>query len=292
MVLFVVTAAVSFTPATARAACPTAVDIVGPRELASELAAELRSAGATAAVVACHPARLEVSRVGEGYELSLVDDLGRTSRRRVDSLRDGATWVDSVLRREPLAPLMPSPVEEPGAKVGTRLTRPEELQALAISAGPLFAVGFSRTYLVGGAARVCARFRWVCIGADLRAAGKVGDSAGYITSQTTSTAFNAVGIVEVWRWSRFIPYAGLGASWIRQSRTFQNDTEQDDRGAFRIEVGASVLFPLPRQLAIEARAAVGVQPFADGALHMRKNVILPGEEIGDLALVVALRWRP
>jgi hypothetical protein len=293
MVLLMVAGASMLRPRPALAGCPPAIDIVGPKELAAQLSAELRTTGATPVVVACHPARLEISRAGAGYDLSLVDDLGRTSRRRVDSLRDAATWVESVLRREPLAPLMPAPIEEPPAATAVaQRRRPLEMQEMPLSGGPVFAVGFSRSYLVCGAVRVCARFRWVCLGADFRAARKVGDSAGYITSETTSTAFNTIGIVEVWRWARFIPYGGLGASWIRQSRTYQNASEQDDRGGFRLEVGASVLFPLPHQLALEARASIGIQPLADGTLHMRKNVILPGEELGDFAIGVSLRSRP
>src|SRR5689334_9550999 len=90
--------ALCFAPRHCSADCPLQVDIVGSPDLARGLTLELRGRGLAASPAACCIASVEVTRRDHGLDLTLVDALGRTSRRRFAALPEAAAWIDSMMR--------------------------------------------------------------------------------------------------------------------------------------------------------------------------------------------------
>lgn len=279
------------------AACSPEVDVLGERALAQQLAGLLKQQQIDARPAACQPARVEVVRTDQGVDVQVVDGLGRVSHRQLASVEQAAVWIESMLRPEArsLMPLPSGPAKpaEPALAVSASngaVGRPP--RRLSLTFGPSFGVGFDRTYLLGAVLTGCTLVGWMCVGASLRVWAKAADSGDSFVGTTDLTVVHIMALAEVRRWSRIAPYLGVGNSWARVQRTFHSETEQDDRGALRIEPGMSVSLPLTQKLYADARVFVGLQPLSSTATHFRGNVILAGDQLGDVGLSVSLGWWP
>jgi hypothetical protein len=206
------------------------VRVVGAPVSAAGVRQLLARAG-VAVDAACAPVRASLIQSESGLEVVLTGDDGRTARRVVSTEAVAATWIESWVRRDLGAPLLPTAA--PRATL-----RPPSLQRVPRDAAPtpkpaaptpgrwsLAVAGHSRSADAvawrGVAAAGCANLGPLCVGATGRygAAGELtaNDGMTYARRQSVDLLAEVRAPIQLGR-AVLAPSAGIGVGWNHTAR--------------------------------------------------------------------------
>jgi hypothetical protein len=282
--------------------CGSAAVIEGDARVQAAVIDELQRRGiSTTAASGCPFVTARIGQEGAGLDMTIVDTYGRTSKRTANGPAAAATLIESWVRSDLSAPLLPvldsvetvsHPVEskpmlvtrDTGSEVRTRSN-------ISLTASAETSLATDGSVWLGLATGVCVRIGPACVGALARVesdSGAYGESREMYTSRFGTAVLLGVGLPMRRGRLTFLPGVAVGVGWLRTTAlsTGDNgpggDSTEVDSGGLRASAGLRLSIAMRPSLAVDLGLAADFAPVAHTTPYNLDSVILAGEPRGFL----------
>ena len=261
-------------------ACPPTVLLDGDPDLTKAIGASLIERGISTDASSCPPTKVEVARRGRTIVVWIAAGGSSQTQRAVSDVRTAATVIESWVRTDVEAPLLPGlrMVDESSTDaaptVVAALSPPSQpgVSAFAIAEASL---GSDRTTWMGAEIGACIVMGPVCAAARVRFAGVV-DGPGQWQGPWDRHAFEVLLGVD---WPMRIhaltltPGAAAGAGWTHTREKGVSGGAQT--AGLRLEAHLALSYPISHQLALESTIGFDFMQAMD--LDVSSSTSLPAD---------------
>jgi hypothetical protein len=283
--------------------------VEGSRRVQEEVSAELQRRGiVTSPASECTAVRARIGEGTAGLLVTIVDAYGRTSERAANGPAEAATLIESWVRTDLSAPLLPvldvAVTVSPQGDAKQVLVMPPPMPVparsdVSLTASAETSLATDGSLWLGLAAGVCVRMGPACAGVLVRVEsdpGGYGESREMYTSRLGTAVLLGAGLPLRKGRLTLLPGVAVGIGWLRTTATSaadrggSGDGTEVDSGGLRASAGLRLSIAVHPRLAIDLGVAADLAPLAHTTPYNQDSIVLAGEPRGLFRGSLGVRW--